>query len=201
MSRSNATATAGSTTDRSITISMIRITTASAMTTGQIFALPSLVKSPSAPPVPPTAVSVPVALAKRAAHGDQVRAEVPRPRRRGRLLRDDHDHPGGAAAVEVHHRRGLVAARRGRAGDGGEDEVAGAEQPGRGRLQLLDVLRRRQLAAELGDRDLHLVEAADERVDLAGGRPESGRELAVAARELVQPALELPGACGQLLQP
>ena len=33
------------------------------MTTGQIFALPSLVKSPNAPPFPPTAASVPVAFA------------------------------------------------------------------------------------------------------------------------------------------
>ena len=40
------------------------MTTASAMTTGQIFEPASVVKSPNAPPIPPTAVSVAVAFAK-----------------------------------------------------------------------------------------------------------------------------------------
>src|SRR5215208_1881401 len=92
VSRSNATATAGRTTDRSIAISMIRTTTETAITTGQIAALPSVVKSPNAPPLPPTAISVLVAF-EVVAHRDEIAAEGLRRRRRGRLLGHHHDLP------------------------------------------------------------------------------------------------------------
>ena len=63
VSRSNATATTGSTTVRSSAMSSSGTTTETPTTTGQIREAVSLRKSPSEPAGPPTATCVPVACA------------------------------------------------------------------------------------------------------------------------------------------
>ena len=69
-----------------------------------------------------------------------------------------------------------------------------SNSPGDWALELLEVLRRRQRAAELRDAGLQLAEPADELAGRADRSGEAGLQLARSARELAEAGLERGGA-------